>query len=157
MRRRAFSLILLSLPVLLSAMTLACSGSPAAPRRAKPAIDPAALTSFAPLPDTVPAVSGTPSAEMVTLGRMLFYEPRLSKSQKISCNSCHDLFEVRRRRRADIRRAQGPEGRPQLAHGLQRRGALQAVLGRPGRRRGGTGQGPVLNPVEMAMRPNPWW
>jgi len=27
----------------------------------------------------------------VSLGRMLFFEPRLSKSQLISCNSCHNL------------------------------------------------------------------
>ena len=26
-----------------------------------------------------------------TLGRMLYYEPRLSKGQDISCNSCHML------------------------------------------------------------------
>lgn len=31
------------------------------------------------------------SPEKVELGKMLFFEPRLSKSGAISCNSCHNL------------------------------------------------------------------
>ena len=38
-----------------------------------------------------PAAGGAATDDMVNLGRMLYFEPRLSKSQKISCNSCHDL------------------------------------------------------------------
>lgn len=29
--------------------------------------------------------------EKVELGKMLFFEPRLSKSNAISCNSCHKI------------------------------------------------------------------
>ncbi|WP_048810532.1 cytochrome-c peroxidase [Candidatus Methylacidiphilum infernorum] len=43
----------------------------------------------------VPKVAENPSnpvtPEKVNLGRYLFFEPRLSKSSKISCNSCHSL------------------------------------------------------------------
>jgi len=48
-----------------------------------------ALAQFKPLP----AVTKISKAQrpMVKLGRMLFFEPRLSKSQLISCNSCHNL------------------------------------------------------------------
>jgi len=42
------------------------------------------------LPDTPPeAAQGT--AEQVALGKRLYIDPRLSRSQAISCNSCHNL------------------------------------------------------------------
>jgi cytochrome c peroxidase len=46
---------------------------------------------FAPLPETVPLKTTGPVEAQVVLGRMLFYDTRLSKSQTIACNSCHDL------------------------------------------------------------------
>ncbi len=51
-----------------------------------------ALTIFSAIPTTPPAVRGQPvSAAMADLGKMLFFEPRLSRSQVITCNSCHSL------------------------------------------------------------------
>lgn len=45
---------------------------------------------FAPIPSEPPAVPGIDSTPIrVTLGRMLYFEPRLSESHAISCNSCH--------------------------------------------------------------------
>ncbi|MBX3276469.1 MAG: cytochrome-c peroxidase [Acidobacteria bacterium] len=45
-----------------------------------------------PLPDDAPALSDNPSsAAKVELGKMLFFDPRLSSSWTISCNSCHNL------------------------------------------------------------------
>lgn len=47
---------------------------------------------FSPVPETVDTVSGhriTP--ERVELGKMLFFEPRLSSSHLISCNTCHNV------------------------------------------------------------------
>jgi cytochrome c peroxidase len=50
-------------------------------------ISPRILRRFAALePDTSPR-----SKTMVDLGRMLYYEPRLSKTGLVSCNSCHLL------------------------------------------------------------------
>ena len=50
-----------------------------------------ALKLFSPLP----AVMGSPDNPItdakVTLGRILYYDPRLSANQKISCNTCHPL------------------------------------------------------------------
>jgi cytochrome c peroxidase len=47
---------------------------------------------FKPLPMTMPAPADNPTTpEKVALGKMLFFEPRLSKSDGISCNSCHNL------------------------------------------------------------------
>lgn len=45
---------------------------------------------FKPLPNSVPALPGNPSTPAkVGLGKMLYFEPRLSQSHSISCNSCH--------------------------------------------------------------------
>ena len=54
-------------------------------------IDTVKLQLFEPLPELVASKTNSISEEKVALGRMLFYEPRLSKSQQISCNSCHAL------------------------------------------------------------------
>lgn len=45
---------------------------------------------FKPIPDNPPGLEGNPSTPAkVALGKMLYFEPRLSKSHTISCNSCH--------------------------------------------------------------------
>lgn len=49
------------------------------------------LGSFAPLPTVVEPTAYAMTDEIVDLGRMLFYETRLSISQEMSCNSCHLL------------------------------------------------------------------
>jgi cytochrome c peroxidase len=47
---------------------------------------------FDPIPDEPPALEDNPATpEKVELGKMLFFEPRLSASHTISCNSCHNL------------------------------------------------------------------
>jgi cytochrome c peroxidase len=45
-----------------------------------------------PLPARAPEATGNPSSPAkVELGRMLYFDPRLSASQLISCNTCHNL------------------------------------------------------------------
>lgn len=47
---------------------------------------------FKPIPETAPAASGeAPSAAMVELGKALYFDPRLSESHNISCNTCHQI------------------------------------------------------------------
>ncbi len=124
---------------------------PLPPSAAPVAIDPADLKLFAPLPSEVPTAAGTPSAEMIDLGRMLYFEPRLSKSQKISCNSCHDLAKY------------GVDGLPTSEghrgqHGDRNAPTVYNAAGHfaqfwDGRASDVEAQakGPILNPVEMAM------
>jgi cytochrome c peroxidase len=51
-----------------------------------------AQQAFKPIPTTPPAVKGnTITPEKIALGKMLYFDPRLSASQIISCNNCHDL------------------------------------------------------------------
>ncbi len=50
------------------------------------------LEHFAPLPDQPVYKAGNPgSREKLELGKMLFFDTRLSKSNVFSCNSCHNL------------------------------------------------------------------
>ena len=45
---------------------------------------------FKPIPATPPSLPGNPATpEKVALGKMLYFDPRLSESHVISCNSCH--------------------------------------------------------------------
>ena len=47
---------------------------------------------FDPIPFGVPAVRSNPvTREKVELGKMLFFDPRLSASGLLSCNTCHNL------------------------------------------------------------------
>lgn len=120
--------------------------------KASQTIDPAKLQAFAPLPDVVSPASGDLSAEKVALGRMLYYEPRLSKSQGISCNSCHmlDKYGVDNEPTSDGHKGQkGERNSPSVynaaGHFVQfwdgRAADVEAQA-----------KGPVTNPVEMAMR-----
>lgn len=52
----------------------------------------AARQTFKPIPSVVPAVKDNPvTHEKVELGKMLFFDPRISASGIISCNTCHNL------------------------------------------------------------------
>lgn len=47
---------------------------------------------FQPIPTTPPELPGNPATpEKIELGKMLYFEPRLSASHAISCNSCHNI------------------------------------------------------------------
>ena len=47
---------------------------------------------FEPIPETPPALPGEPSTpEKVALGKMLYFEPRLSESHEYSCSTCHNI------------------------------------------------------------------
>jgi cytochrome c peroxidase len=149
---RRFTLPALALIFVPIVLTAACS-SPAPPAPAAqpgPTINPASLQAFAPLPDSV-AAAQVSSPALIDLGRMLFYEPRLSKNQKISCNSCHDLatYGVDNQPTSDGHKGQkGTRNSPSVynaaGHFAQfwdgRAADVEAQA-----------KGPVLNPVEMAM------
>ena len=50
----------------------------------------AAREHFEPIPMEPPEIAGNPrTPDKVELGQMLYFEPRLSESHAISCNSCH--------------------------------------------------------------------
>jgi len=113
-------------------------------------IDPAKLKAFAPLPEAMPGNEPI-TEEKVSLGRMLYYDTRLSKSHKISCNSCHLLAEygVDHEPTSDGHKGQkGDRNAPTVYNA-----AIHFAQFWDGRAPDVEEQakGPVLNPVEMAM------
>jgi cytochrome c peroxidase len=110
-----------------------------------------ALQQFAPLPASPPALSNNPAtSQKIALGKSLFFDPRLSASHAISCNSCHNLG------------AGGVDGEStSLGHRWQHGGrnaptVLNSVFNKAqfwdGRAKDLEQQagGPMVNPVEMA-------
>ena len=53
--------------------------------------NPRLLRRFQPMPEFVQPDNRAVTQAQIELGRMLYYDTRLSKNHDISCNSCHDL------------------------------------------------------------------
>jgi cytochrome c peroxidase len=115
-------------------------------------LDPAVLRgSFWALPARFDSADHPSSNALVALGRMLYYEPRLSKNQDHSCNSCHDLAtggvdhaRVSTGHKGQLGRRNSPTTLDAAGQNLQFWDGrapdveAQAVM-------------PILNPIEMAM------
>lgn len=124
----------------------------AAPALAADDLRQSAKELFQPIPTAPPELPGNPATPAkVELGRMLYFEPRLSESHNISCNSCHLVG------------LGGVDGRPNsIGHNWQRGGrnaptVLNAVFntaqfwdGRAADLKEQAG-GPIANPIEMGI------
>jgi len=78
--------LLISLAIATSAMAMT------APAIAADDLMSQAKELFKPIPETAPQIADNPlSAAKIKLGKMLFFDPRLSGSQIISCNTCHNV------------------------------------------------------------------
>lgn len=73
------------------ALILAACSTPAPTEEAVPEVTADMLKVFGSLPEEVAPTGYEMSEELITLGRMLFYEPRLSINGNMSCNTCHGL------------------------------------------------------------------
>jgi cytochrome c peroxidase len=77
--------------VLLAALALACTGALALAAGAGAPADPTALRAQYRRPDSIPFPRSNPfSDSKAHLGRVLFFDPRLSGSNTMSCASCHN-------------------------------------------------------------------
>lgn len=106
---------------------------------------------FVPLPESAPAGETGSNPEKVALGRALYFDTRLSKDQKISCNSCHKLntFGVDNEPTSPGHKGQrGGRNSPSVYNA-----ALHIAQFWDGRAANVEAQalGPILNPIEMAM------
>ena len=144
--RKLYSLASSSLAVVLTLALGGCSKEPS-----KSEVSPAKLAIFKPLPAEMTSDKNPITPEKIALGRMLYYEPRLSKSQKISCNSCHDLanYGVDGQPTSDGHKGQkGDRNSPTVfnaaGHVAQFWDGRAATIE-------DQAKGPVMNPVEMAM------
>lgn len=106
---------------------------------------------FKPLPRTFDSASNPLNDAKVTLGRMLFFDTRLSKNHDVSCNSCHDVAKY------------GVDGvQFSTGHKGQKGGRNAPTVYNAGEHIAqfwdgravsleAQAKGPILNPVEMAM------
>ncbi|HEX3342992.1 MAG TPA: cytochrome c peroxidase, partial [Polyangiaceae bacterium] len=78
-------------PAAASVVPVASSAPVEQPAGASSVIDEGRTESFGPLPVLVSTASNPLSDEKIALGRMLYYDERLSKDQTVSCNTCHQL------------------------------------------------------------------
>jgi len=110
-----------------------------------------AKSSLSVLPETAATQERPTPTSRVDLGRMLYYDPRLSVNHDISCNSCHQLdkFGVDNLPTSPGHKGQlGGRNSPTVYNA-----AIHITQFWDGREPDVEGQakGPVLNPVEMAM------
>lgn len=123
----------------------------AAPAFAQDDLMSKARQQFQPIPSSPPELPGNPSTPAkIELGKMLYFDPRLSASHAISCNSCHNIG------------LGGADAEPtSIGHRWQHGGrnaptVLNAVFNKAqfwdGRAKDLEAQagGPMINPVEMA-------
>src|SRR5689334_3438544 len=54
-------------------------------------VDSAKLSLYSALPESAPSKDNPPTDEKIALGRMLFFDARLSKSGELSCSTCHQF------------------------------------------------------------------
>lgn len=127
-----------------------------AKKKSRPAPSPAQLLDaaakyFSPLPARAESGSNPTTKEKIDLGRILYYDSRLSKGQDVSCNSCHklDAFGVDNEATSKGHKGQrGERNSPTVynaaAHFAQFWDGRAATVE-------DQAQMPITNPVEMAM------
>ncbi len=109
---------------------------------------------FAPLPARFETAANPATPEKIALGRMLYFEPRLSRAQDLSCASCHALDKGG----ADSARFstghKGQLGGRNSPTVFNAAGQIAQFWDGRAPSVEEQAKGPVLNPVEMAM-PDP--
>jgi cytochrome c peroxidase len=130
-------------------LCVACLSATAA--LAEVSVSRARLGMFQALPATAHNPKNPPNDAKIELGRMLFYDTRLSKDRTVSCNSCHDLASFGDDGRAvsdGIKNQKGGRSAPTVYNA-----ALHFTQFWDGRAADVEAQavGPILNPIEMGM------
>ena len=113
-----------------------------------------ALQMFAPLPALMNSPENTATDAKVTLGRVLYYDARLSANQKISCNTCHPLDAYGAESKSvstGFKHQQGKRNAPTVynaaGHFVQFWDGRAPTVEEQAK-------GPITNPIEMAMPSN---
>ena len=113
-----------------------------------------AKTLFAPIPVVMSSPDNPATEAKVTLGRILYYDPRLSADQKISCNTCHplDAYGAQSKKvSTGFKNQQGNRNAPTVynaaGHFVQFWDGRAPTVEEQAK-------GPITNPIEMAMPSN---
>ncbi|MFA5941460.1 MAG: cytochrome-c peroxidase [Sinimarinibacterium sp.] len=113
---------------------------------------PAAPVSWQPLPSVAPAPANNPTTPAkVELGKMLYFDPRLSSTGTVSCFSCHNVMEGgddHRPTSIGVHGQLGGRNAPTVwnaaFHSVQFWDGRAASLEEQAK-------GPIVNPIEMGM------
>lgn len=103
------------------------------------------------LPESMTSEANAITAAKIDLGRMLFYDPRLSKSGDVSCNSCHDLMSYGVDGKTVSTGHNGQKGTRNAPSVYHAAGHIAQFWDGRAADVEEQAKGPVLNPVEMAM------
>lgn len=114
-------------------------------------VDPQALKSFAPLPALMNSPSNALTDAKVSLGRILYYDPRLSANQKISCNTCHPLDAYGAETKAVSTGHKNQLGKRNAPTVYNAAGHFAQFWDGRAPTIEEQAKGPITNPVEMAM------
>ncbi len=109
---------------------------------------------FAPLPARFDTRANPATPAKIALGRMLYFEPRLSKNQQLSCASCHDLSAGGADNERFSTGHAGKLGGRNAPTVFNAAGQVAQFWDGRAANVEEQAKGPVLNPVEMAM-PSP--
>jgi len=114
-------------------------------------VNPRMLRRFRPLPAEIAGGGAVRTSEKVDLGRMLYFDPRLSRGGEISCNSCHPLDDYGTDHKAVSIGDAGHAGERNAPTTYNAAGHFAQFW--DGRAPDVEAQArvPILNPVEMAM------
>jgi cytochrome c peroxidase len=115
------------------------------------AVDADKLRVFAVLPASMESASNPVTEAKVVLGRMLYYEARLSKGQDISCNTCHALTAYGAEEEAVSTGHKGQKGTRNAPTVYNAAGHLAQFWDGRSPTVEDQAKGPILNPIEMAM------
>jgi cytochrome c peroxidase len=110
-----------------------------------------ALKMFGPLPAEMTSAANPVTEAKVTLGRVLYYEPRLSRSQNLSCNSCHALDKYGIDPEPVSTGFKGQKGNRNAPTVYNAAGHIAQFWDGRAPDVEQQAKGPVMNPVEMAM------
>lgn len=115
------------------------------------AFDPLLLAPFQPVPDTAENPKNPITPEKVELGRMLYFDARLSKNHDVACETCHKLSEYGVDNEATSTGHKGQHGTRNAPTVYN--AAIHFRQFWDGRSPDVEAQaaGPMMNPVEMAM------
>ncbi len=106
---------------------------------------------FQPLPDAAVSAEHPSSPEKIALGKSLYMDTRLSKNDKLSCNSCHNIATFGVDNEPTSPGHEGKRGGRNSPSSFN--AALHIAQFWDGRAKDVEAQalGPILNPIEMGM------
>jgi len=116
----------------------------------KVVLDPTDVAIYKALPKAYESLKNPITEEKVTLGRMLYFEPRLSGSQTLSCNSCHDLATYGVDNQATSLGHKGQRGGRNSPTVYNAAGNMAQFWDGRAEDVEAQAKGPILNPIEMA-------